>query len=91
MNLIQALYLHNEPVVREQMRKGRHPGRFIEHCVTARHRPDLLEFLLTFMSIGDVNDLRCILRVKRHLEFIDRYPRALDQINCWLDQQNQSA
>jgi len=91
MHLIQAIYTLDIPAVQDHMARGHHPGRFIEHCVTARHRPDLLPFILGFMSALNAKELACIVRVKRHLEFIERYPLALAQINVWLAAKNQHA
>jgi len=84
VHLIQALYLHDVSAVQENMKRGRHPGNYIEHCATMRHRPDLLPFLLSFMSVDDEMERDCVERVRTHLELIDRYPMARKQIETWL-------
>ena len=76
MHLIQAIYTLDAQAVKGHMERGHHPGRFIEHCVTARHRPDLLPFVLSFMSGRNPEELACIERVKRHLLYIERYPNG---------------
>ncbi len=89
MHLIQAIYMLDIEAVHGHMARGYHPGRFLEHCVTARHRPDLLPFILGFMSVGNAEELACIVRLKRHLQFVERYPLALSQINEWLSAKSQ--
>lgn len=91
MHLIQAIYMLDVEAVQGHMARGYHPARFIEHCVTARHRTDLLPFILGFMSVRNAEELSCVVRVKHHLQFIERYPLALTQINEWLAAENQLA
>lgn len=90
MNLIQAIYARDSEAVHEHMKRGHHPGNYIEHSVVARHRPDLLPFILSFMSGAKSEELACIRRVQRRLEFLERYPCALAEVNLWLIAQKQS-
>lgn len=81
MALIHALYLHDSVAANAAIKKGEHPLHYIEHAVQLRDRSDVLTFLLSFVHGADRD---CIVRVRDHLEFLDRYPMALAELNRWL-------
>lgn len=86
---MQAVLLRDHMRISELAAKGHHPLTQIERCIEIRG--DALETLMSHVPSNCPISAAAIHNVVAHLEFIDRYPAALELLRKWLGTNLQAA
>lgn len=80
--LFQAVVLGDHKRIAELVAVGQHPLIHIERCIEIRG--DAVETLMAHVSHDSIS-VEVVKRVIAHLEFIERYPVALQVLKEWLE------
>lgn len=80
-SFMQAVALRDHTRINELIAAGDHPLAYIERSIEMRG--DGIETLMKHVK-RDLIEVEIVERVIEHLEFIDRYPFALEVLTDWI-------
>lgn len=80
--LFQAVLRADHDRIKELADRGQHPLTILERCIEVRG--DAVVILMRHVQRNCPDSRAVVKRVARHLWMIDRYPRALSELESWL-------
>lgn len=79
MTLIQAIGTRNHAEIKRLIAAGQHPLSSLEMCI--QMRGDAVAIILPYIPTDCAEFVR---QTVGHLELIGRYPKAQQELECWL-------